>query len=144
MGRWSWAVSWWTISWISLETTGVSSELIGRWSLPFWVVVRRREAVIQSDRRKTMRTNTAPTKIPITTHNFNPNIEVFFDNSLFTNAASYTDIFFSNQNHFSASVFPITSVILLRITILWVKLTKWNTEWVRFRFPAIFWSDSWF
>lgn len=88
---------------------------------------------MHSDRRKSMRTNTTPTKIPITTHNFNPKIEVFFDNSLLTNAASYTDIFFSNQNHFSASVFSITSST--KITTYCYRMSntkKRNTEMSRF------------
>lgn len=33
-----------------------------------------------------------PTKIPMTTHNRRPKIEVGFDSSEFTNVASYTDI----------------------------------------------------
>ena len=41
---------------------------------------------------KRAKTMSAPSNIPITTHSLRPKIEVGFDNSVSTNAASYTDI----------------------------------------------------
>ena len=55
-------------------------------------LVRWRE-VMQIERRKRVMTMSEPTRIPITTHSRSPNIDVGFESSEFTNAASYTDIF---------------------------------------------------
>lgn len=92
MGRCSAAVSW-VISCISLETTGLIS-LSRRRGLLFLPVLRRRrrQAVMQSDRRKRMSTITAPTTIPITTHRCSPKIDVLFESSVSINAVSKTDI----------------------------------------------------
>ena len=49
---------------------------------------------MQRERMKRAKTMSEPTKIPMTTHSLRPKIEVGFDSSVFTNAASYTDIFF--------------------------------------------------
>ena len=49
---------------------------------------------MQRERMKRAKTMSEPTKIPMTTHSLRPKIEVGFDSSVSTNAASYTDIFF--------------------------------------------------
>ena len=56
---------------------------------------------MQRERMKRAKTMSEPTKIPMTTHSLRPKIEVGFDSSVSTNAASYTDIFF----FFSLSLF---------------------------------------
>lgn len=50
---------------------------------------------MQRESMKRAKTMSEPTKIPMTTHSLRPKIEVGFDSSVSTNAASYTDIFFS-------------------------------------------------
>lgn len=59
------------------------------WAL--WALERWRE-VRQSERRKRVRTIRDPTRIPMTTQSRSPKIDVGFESSVFTKAASYTDI----------------------------------------------------
>lgn len=49
---------------------------------------------MQRESMKRAKTMSEPTKIPMTTHSLRPKIEVGFDSSVSTNAASYIDIFF--------------------------------------------------
>lgn len=51
---------------------------------------------MQRESMKRAKTISEPTKIPMTTHSLRPKIEVGFDSSVSTNAASYIDIFFSS------------------------------------------------